>query len=418
MKIHFLAPLLLVAFFISGCLVQAEECGQEGQVTCSFFSYEFWNNGSGLCDRGLRGDFSGKCRNLTRRRVNIDPWLSQALSYQRSLALDSPINQTQWINAHNAFNNVSDGYILAPNQSYSVSDLLLMGVRSLSLDVHWFNSALRLCHGHADGLGCGPTDRFFIDAIREINVWLRLPENQNEVIRLEIEDYLFGHDEAFFSMIKKYLGDLIYYPQLKDAARWPSARELIAQGKRVLIFASACHNTPAFCDDSLPRYGSNTQQYFSAFPNCGYVDSSSGFHSIFADKNLFHWFAENRLWTMNPFNEDVIDTQILAQLAKCNISIVGLDFIDNERLKGAVWSFEEGAFAPQNDACVAIQSNGRWKQEDCSVLLPKACQSLHNPYEWLLAAVCQPGYKFSRPINGLENSYLTQILHGQKAWLR
>ena len=65
-------------------------------------------------------------------------WDYWAFTNQRELANREPLNWTQYLNGHNAFNNKADGYPLA-NQRYSMTDQLNLGVRSLSLDIHWFN---------------------------------------------------------------------------------------------------------------------------------------------------------------------------------------------------------------------------------------------------------------------------------------
>ncbi|HVI56728.1 MAG TPA: hypothetical protein VM621_16935 [Luteibacter sp.] len=57
--------------------------------------------------------------------------------------LDRRFDQYTWVTAHNAFNT----WFPFPNQSKSISQQLLDGVRGLSLDLHEYQGRVRACHG-------------------------------------------------------------------------------------------------------------------------------------------------------------------------------------------------------------------------------------------------------------------------------
>ena len=159
------------------------DCGFEDGAACAPLE-------SGpRCDRGLALDNRGtplntsddRCVNDHRHLVGADfrgTWADWALANQRTLAIDEPINWVMHLVTHNAFNNWADGYVLDPNQVWSMSDQLDLGSRMLWLDLHWFNGLVRLCHGmdlEREGeqhVGCSLLDRSFGFGIQEISEWL------------------------------------------------------------------------------------------------------------------------------------------------------------------------------------------------------------------------------------------------------
>ena len=44
-----------------------------------------------------------------RGTVEMNEWVNRTLSFQRQLALDTPINAVQFLGSHNSFNNKADG---------------------------------------------------------------------------------------------------------------------------------------------------------------------------------------------------------------------------------------------------------------------------------------------------------------------
>jgi len=228
--------------------------------------------------KDLVNDFTnppGRCENRTRHQQAAEDfqkgWTHWALLNQRNLGGYEPLNWTQYIGTHNAFNSAADGYP-APNQIYSLTDQLNMGSRSLSLDIHWFNAQIRFCHGQKEHGGCSAVDRYYSNGIKEIGNWLRA--HPDEVISIVFEDRSDAHDEDVNAPLAAYLGDLIYTPAdgeaqgfkpplkiKKDADGndendadgnpvlvpdwdnmiWPAIKDIRAAEKQVLIFSRDQH---------------------------------------------------------------------------------------------------------------------------------------------------------------------------------
>ncbi|HLD84570.1 MAG TPA: hypothetical protein VI844_02220, partial [Coxiellaceae bacterium] len=85
--------------------------------------------------------------------------VGDALSLQMQKTNHAPLNQTQWIGAHNAA--ISAQYSTStslvnvsysdPNQYLNITQQLNDGVRFIELDLRWFNDAPILCHFHFNG---------------------------------------------------------------------------------------------------------------------------------------------------------------------------------------------------------------------------------------------------------------------------
>jgi hypothetical protein len=233
----------------------------------------------------------GQCVNRTRHQQAADDfqksWTYWALLNQRNLSRYEPLNWTQYIDTHNAFNNAADGYP-GPNQIYALTDQLNMGARSLSLDIHWFNARVRLCHGQAAHQGCSNVDRYYSNGIKEIGNWLRA--HPDEVISIVFEDRSDGHDEDVNAPLAAYLGDLIYKPadgikqgflpskkkkdadgnEVKDANGnvilipdwdaidgmfWPAIKDIRDTGKQILIFSDEPHGDEYIWKRSDNQFG-------------------------------------------------------------------------------------------------------------------------------------------------------------------
>ena len=145
-KALFLLSLFLLSNLITNPLAFAKyqkglgnlSCGQEGQKKCTPITLEFWLQGSGGCDRGLRS-VKGICKAKKRDQLKNEAhaWISKTIRFQRELQSDLPLNQVNVLWLHNAFNNKNDGYLF-PNHKYSLTDLLDLGGRVFELDAHYY----------------------------------------------------------------------------------------------------------------------------------------------------------------------------------------------------------------------------------------------------------------------------------------
>ena len=166
-----------------------------------------------------------------------------AIDAQTHLSDREPINWVQQIDSHNAYNNWADGFVL-PNQWFSLSDQLDLGVRALELDPNEYAGWSRVCHAKADDAGCSAVDRAYENSLIEIRTWL--DANPDEVIILRMENYHDGpgHLGDFRAYTDKHLGDIAlrwspegsYGGFARAGSPWPSRAELLADGKQVVIF--------------------------------------------------------------------------------------------------------------------------------------------------------------------------------------
>jgi hypothetical protein len=219
--------------------VGVPDCGFENGAACPLSEHIV------RCDTGLSLDLNGTPFNLSDDTCVNDSrhlagpqfrntWAAWALGNQRELAVDEPINWVMHLSTHNAFNNPMDGYVADPNQIWSLSDQLDLGSRFLWLDLHWKSDAVRLCHSL---LVCGLEQRRFAYGIQEIAAWLDMEENRDEIVMIDFEAYLDGHFEEVTNPLKAFLEDKLFVSADRIGQSWPSRRELLRMGKRVIIGA-------------------------------------------------------------------------------------------------------------------------------------------------------------------------------------
>lgn len=373
-------------------------------------------------------------------------WTGWALAAQREgLGVDEPYNWLQHFDTHNAYNNSADGYIL-PNQTYSLSDQLNLGVRSIEIDAHFLDGNLKACHGQDDGLGCSLFDRLFDNAIKEVANWL--DAHPNEVIFLRLEEYVDDPEAAqdYLDILHARLGDRVWTSADAPAgntpgAAWPSLREMRAQNKQVIILSYHAHAL----DGALWQYPVIEQSgsFFEADnPQniCqGYFDLTAdpeGDHAVTLDNDgtKFNWrggdgkgigfddrtfLAFNeivRLTESRPVLETVLeapettlllDAGRVAQLASCRATIISMDFMNaqgetptdtcvaadlslhdcrapDQRMKAGVWSFAEGDYGQYGDAFALDADTGRWHSTPADAQLRFACARLREgaPSTW------------------------------------
>lgn len=294
----------------------------------------------------------GTCINETRRQPTATAvqgsWTYWALTNQRELAKQEPLNWVTQIYTHNAYNAVADGYPF-PNHEYSMTDQLRMGARVLALDVHWYNNRLRLCHGQPDQFGCAALDRFLDGALKELADWLAA--NPDEVVIIDLEDYLYDRESTFDHLLATYLGDVVYRgadlpAHLADgpstsnvrgtvngsmvtATRWPTLQEMRAMNKQVIIVGNdasewtwhgsatgggKASHLPLAADGGLDGCLLGEGLYDTP------IDLSTPgdkFISVYEARSLLDPFAFPGL----------LNRMMVADLATCGASYVGLDML-------------------------------------------------------------------------------------------
>jgi chitinase len=146
-----------------------------------------------------------------------------------ALGLDEPFDRYTWLTAHNAF--TSNGLIR--NQRTTIAEQLEAGVRAFMLDLHPFEGRVALCHAKCT---YGPgTERFA--TLLEATILPYLDTHPEAVITLQLEDFsTLAQLKAELRRVPR-LGSVTFDPTTWDTERWPTYRELISRGQRLLIFS-------------------------------------------------------------------------------------------------------------------------------------------------------------------------------------
>jgi len=144
---------------------------------------------------------------------------------------DRSFDQVTFLSTHNAFNNTADGFSL-PNQHLSMVDQLNAGVRAMALDEHFDpltgKPPVIMCHGLACNFPLGK--RPFIDGLTDIKNFL--DANLGEVVRIEMEARA---PEPDISATFLDSGILHYVLLHKQGDSWPTLRQMIETGKRLVV---------------------------------------------------------------------------------------------------------------------------------------------------------------------------------------
>ena len=139
---------------------------------------------------------------------------------------DRRFNEVVFPATHNAMANADDRWF-TPNQEHGLPRQLRDGIRALLLDTYEWQGDVHLCHSV-----CGLGNRLLVDGLRDIATFLR--ENPAEVIALLIEDHISAADtERAFT--QSGLIDWVYVHDRGDD--WPTLRQMIASGRRLLVTA-------------------------------------------------------------------------------------------------------------------------------------------------------------------------------------
>jgi len=380
-------------------------------------------------------------------------WVSKAIVAQQELARSSPLYEAQIAGTHNSFNASSylvplDGKPIEyfpsltnqdPNQVYSITDQLRMGIRGLEIDLHWVPSIygsvatggywVDVCHGQSTAIpdtgqsihvGC-TTDRSLQNTLAEIRAWLKAHPHQFLLLYLEnqLDDNVQGHNLAA-SLIKQAFGHLVYRPpgSLKagDCAQMPYGKSEAAMargGHRVLLVGNCgpgnAWNHWVFTRGDKWNEGGNPTTYGAK--DCAADTKARESHSVFR-----RWYEES------PFLEAVMGaTQTLTphalrQMVRCGVNLTGIDQLmpSDGRLKAFIWSWAPGQPGVRR-GCAYQGTDGRFHAGSCQAKRHAACVGPHD--KWHVTdkvgvqrrgqQMCSqqfPGSRFGVPPNGLRNA--------------
>ncbi|XP_030855913.1 uncharacterized protein LOC105440471 [Strongylocentrotus purpuratus] len=307
--------------------------------------------------------------------------------------------------------------------------MLNMGVRAVAIDNWWCDDAMRVAHlGTQLALGCGKFNVLFADVIADIGQWMHEPGNENEFIRITLDEkYDQGHDAEVNGPLERYLGhDEILSPaDLRDTYRglWPTLRRMKEDGKRVVVVSS---------DDTLhqgkyihaKRCESFPFNEFTNYPLCGgKTDSNCRRFRGDATHYIF-----DVIYDGPTANGAITD---LSEMVKCRINLPATDMVTPQLMMTGVytWAYGEPSIQLDEDSCVMLNhADFRWyTSPDCDQSLSYACQSSTDPNDWLVSEstgpydvtrdLCPIGYKFSLPHNGFRQQKLKEAMKGSSVWL-
>ncbi len=171
---------------------------------------------------------------------------------------------------HNAMSSEQDDWV-PPNQTYNMWRQLADGIRGFMIDTWDDDGVASLCHQFCE-LGSRP----LVDALIELRMFLEC--HPAEVITLIIEAHI---DEATTAAAFDAAGLLPYVDQQPLGTAWPTLREMITSGRRLVVFTESS-------EVSLPWYHyayayAWDNDYANRMPsdlNCD-VNRGSGDNSIF-----------------------------------------------------------------------------------------------------------------------------------------
>jgi len=152
------------------------------------------------------------------------------------LLCDRRLDQVVFATTHNAMSNAEEGW-LAPNQHFSLVRQLDDGVRGFMLDLHPYNGEdpalqgqLALCHGP-----CSLGSELIGSGLRKFRAFLAA--RPHEVLVLILQD----HDvpEMAIASALQAAGLLAQCHAQPLGQPWPTLRELIASGRRIVVLSEA-----------------------------------------------------------------------------------------------------------------------------------------------------------------------------------
>jgi Lectin C-type domain len=354
------------------------------------------------------------------------------LATQRAIALDTPLNRTQWLSAHNSWN---DSIALWANQRWPVEKLLASGVRGFDLDLHRNSSGdVKLCHEDCSAIYAAEDD--YEPELERYATWLAA--NPCEILFVDLEDRV-DDAEAVLMPLEHQLGSLLYRPADKPSDRWETPREMIARGKRVIV-KSANVTYPdgpvwdgrLFAVNATAGYNYRQVMYFdtAACASDGTRVDQSLFFGVY-DSKIGKGFLPDALVDQTG----TIDAANIPALMRCGLDFVDADRWDDGMVTAAIWTWAAGepndAGGAEDCAEMGEGGAGRWNDAPCDQQRHYACRSGSDPDLFQVTTAvgpwsdgpsrCEaefPGSRFSVPQNAFQNAVLAQASGGAGVWLK
>lgn len=154
---------------------------------------------------------------------------------RRPMPADPRLDQMSFLTSHNAMANSDEGFGWRfPNQSYRLRDQLQHGVRGLQIDAHHSRNDVRLCHG-----SCWGNERTLTAGLQDVVDFLHT--DRSAVVTVFIEDYTSVAQLGAALGRVNGLAEVLLRPDRAGVRQhgWPRLSELVASGKRLLIFSQS-----------------------------------------------------------------------------------------------------------------------------------------------------------------------------------
>lgn len=177
-----------------------------------------------------------------------------------TVGVDEPFDRYSWVTTHNAF--TSNGLI--PNQSRTMAQQLDGGVRAFMLDLHAFEGRVALCHKT-----CTPNDgtESLASVLRETFLPY-LDAHPDAIVTLQLEDFT-SHAQLQAELARvPGLGKITFDPASWSTPTWPTYRQMLERGQRLLIFSlneanSGAIATPHGAVHIMPTVRYTVENYWS-----------------------------------------------------------------------------------------------------------------------------------------------------------
>jgi hypothetical protein len=147
----------------------------------------------------------------------------------RDALCDRAYDQVAFPGTHNAYSTVDENFG-APDQTHTMTRQLDDGVRVLHLEIQAFDDDLYLCHSV-----CQIGNKLLVDGFTEIAKWV--DAHPRDVVTLLMETTGVSADEVADRLERAHLYRRLH-AQIPGAP-WPTLRQLIDGGDRVVAFLAA-----------------------------------------------------------------------------------------------------------------------------------------------------------------------------------
>jgi hypothetical protein len=151
---------------------------------------------------------------------------------------DRRYDEVVYLTTHNAMSHAG-AFWLAPNQNHNIARQLANGVRGLSLDLFdnpFYPSEPLLCHGV-----CFAGTALFSTALRSVRQFLE--QNPHDVLTILYEGKV---DDRMVAQTLTRVGLGPYLHTQTQGADWPTLREMILRGTRLVVFSQDTGGEPAW----------------------------------------------------------------------------------------------------------------------------------------------------------------------------